>query len=209
MKKIIALLFIVVLLYFTGCEDKKYDLPVEETIVTIEDKNTTLEDANASPLKTDANTTKFTLNDIDNKSHTFYFNKKDIFIDNVPQKFVLLNFFATWCPPCNGQLPYISDIETKYKERLFVAGILVNDSEKEYHEIEALTARYTIDYFISNSKQNDTFATELLKCLNIAENFQLPLTILYKNGKYYTHYEGAVPIEMIEYDLNNAMKHKE
>ncbi|HEC45532.1 MAG TPA: TlpA family protein disulfide reductase [Epsilonproteobacteria bacterium] len=208
MKKITVLLFITLLLCFTGCEDKKSEIPVENTIDII-DKNTTLEDKNDSPLKAEADTKKFKLNDIDNKSHTFYFNKKDIFIDDIPQKFILLNFFATWCPPCNGQLPYIADIQEEYKEKLFVAGFLVNDADKEYHEIEELTAKYNIDYFISNSKQNDTFAIELLKCLNIAENFQLPLTILYKNGKYYAHYEGAVPIEMIEHDIKKAMKNEE
>jgi len=207
-KNIIALLFITVIICFTGCEDKKSEVSIENTTEII-DKNTTIEDINDSPLKTDIETKKFILNDIDNKSYTFYFNKKDIFIDDIPQKFVLLNFFATWCPPCNGQLPYVADIQAKYKEKLFVAGFLVNDENKEYHEIEELTGKYNIDYFISSSKQNNTFAIDLLKCLNIAENFQLPLTILYKNGKYYAHYEGATPIEMIEHDIKKAMKNKE
>ena len=160
-------------------------------------------------MKTDKEAKSFKLNDIDNKSHTFYFNKKDILIEGISQKFVLLNFFATWCPPCNGQVPYIADLEKKYKKDLFVTGILVNDADKEYHELEAFSVKYHIDYFISNDKQNDTFAIELLKGLSIKENFQLPLTILYKNGTYYAHYEGAVPIEMIEHDLKNAMKNKE
>ena len=193
---------------FTGCEDKRSEVPVEDT-TAITDKNTTMEDPNDSPLKTDAETKKFTLNDIENKSYTFYFNKKEIFIDNVPQKFVLLNFFATWCPPCNGQLPYIADIQAKYKDKLFVAGFLVNDANKEYHEIETLTAKYSIDYFISNAKQNDDFSLALLQCLGINESFQLPLTILFKNGKYYAHYEGATPVEMIEHDIKKAMENKE
>ena len=211
MKKITTLLFITLLVCFTGCEDKKsdIDLPVENNTTDIIDKNVTQEDTDDSPFKTDADAKKFKLNDIENKNYTFYFYKKNIFIKDVPQKFVLLNFFATWCPPCNGQLPYISDIEAKYKDKLFVAGILVNDTDKEYHEIQELSTKYTIDYFISNSKQNDTFAIELLKCLNIAENFQLPLTILYKNGKYYAHYEGAVPVEMIEHDIKKAIENKE
>ena len=208
MKKITVLLFITALLCFSGCENKKSDTPVKHSTDII-DKNTTFNDAVVPPLKADTNTKKFKLNDIDNKSYTFYFNNKDIFIDDIPQKFVLLNFFATWCPPCNGQLPYISDIQEKYKGKLFVAGFLVNDADKEYHEIQELTTKYAIDYFISNSKQNDTFAMELLKCLKITGNFQLPLTILYKNGKYYTHYEGATPIEMIEHDIKKAMKNKE
>jgi thiol-disulfide isomerase/thioredoxin len=207
-KKIIALLFITVLLCFTGCEDKKSDLPAKNSSSKTE-VNATQKNKNDSTVKTDVDSKKFILHDIDNHKHTFYFNKKDIFIEDIPQKFILLNFFATWCPPCNGQLPYIADIEKKYKDTLFVTGILVNDANKEYHEIEALSAKYNMNYFISNAKQNDTFALELMQGLNIAENFQLPLTILYKNGKYYAHYAGATPIEMIEHDIKKAMGKKE
>jgi thiol-disulfide isomerase/thioredoxin len=208
-KNITVLFFITLLLCFTGCEDKKSNIPdtPKKNTKKIIDKNITIKDTNNLSLKAEAK--KFKLNDIENKNYTFYINKKNIFIKDVQQKFILLNFFATWCPPCNGQLPYISDIEKKYKDKLFIAGILVNDDNKEYHTIQELSEQYNIDYFISNSKQNDTFAMELLKNLHIAEKFQLPLTILYKNGKYYAHYEGATPIEMIEHDLKKAMKNKE
>ena len=209
MKKTITLLFITVLICLTGCEDKKSDTPIEENTTAIIHQKTTMEDANRSTLKTNIDAKKFKLNDIDNKNYTFYFDKKNIFIENIPQKFLLLNFFATWCPPCRGQIPYINDLKEKYKKDLFVAGFLVNDDDKEYHELKEFSTKHNINYFISNSKQNDIFAMELLKDISIAENFQLPLTILYKNGKYYTHYEGAVPVEMIELDLKNAMKHKE
>jgi thiol-disulfide isomerase/thioredoxin len=208
-KKIIALLFITLLLCFTGCEDKKPNTPIEENTTAIIHKKTTVEDANRSTLKTNSDAKKFKLNDIDNKNYTFYFDKKNIFIENIPQKFLLINFFATWCPPCRGQIPYINDLNEKYKKDLFVAGFLVNDDDKEYHELKEFSAEHNINYFVSNSKENDVFALELLKDISIAENFQLPLTILYKNGKYYSHYEGAVPVEMIEHDLKNAMKNKE
>ncbi len=208
MKKITVLLFITVLLCFTGCEDKTSDAP-EKNTTTITTKTSDIVDANKSTLKISKDAKNFKLNDIDNKNHTIYFDKKNILIEDVSKDFVLLNFFATWCPPCQGQIPYLADLKEKYKDDLFVAGILVNDADQEYHTLEAFFKKHTINYFISNSKENDTFAIELLKGLNIAENFQLPLTILYKNGKYYAHYEGAVPIEMIEHDLKKAIGNKE
>jgi thiol-disulfide isomerase/thioredoxin len=208
-KKTIALLFVTILIYFTGCEDKKCDLSSETNTTDTVNKTCDIVDINRSTLKTDKDAKKFTLHDIDNKDHTFYFDKKNILIDGVSQNFVLLNFFATWCPPCTGQVPYIADLDEKYKKDLFVAGILVNDADKEYHELEAFSIKHHINYFISNSNDNDAFTVELLNGLSIAENFQLPLTILYKNGKYYAHYEGATPIEMIEHDIKKAMENKE
>jgi len=207
-KKIIALLFITILICFTGCEDKECDSPEENTTAIIT-KTCDIVDANKSTVKINKDEKNFKLNDINNKNHTIYFDKKNILIEDVSQNFVLLNFFATWCPPCQGQIPYLADLKEKYKNDLFIAGILVNDAGQEYHALEAFFKKYTVNYFISNAKENDTFAVELLKGLNIAENFQLPLTILYKNGKYYAHYEGAVPVEMIEHDLKKAMENKE
>jgi len=42
--------------------------------------------------------------------------------------------------------------------------------------------------------------------LELPENFSIPLTVMYLNGEYFTHYEGSVPVEMIEYDIQQAKK---
>jgi len=208
-KKITILLFITIFICFTGCEDKKCDITSEDNTTDTINKTCNIVNTDISTLKTNIYAKKFKLNDIENKHYTFYFDKKNILIDGISQNFILLNFFATWCPPCKGQIPYLADLKEKYKKNLFVSGILVNDANKVYHELEEFSTEHHINYFISNSKENDIFAIELLKGLNIEENFQLPLTILYKNGNYYTHYEGATPIEMIEHDIKKAIKNKE
>lgn len=208
MKKITYLLFVTFLLSFTGCENKE-TAQYEKSITTTLEGNSPVENTNKSSSNTSKKVKVFTLNDIDNKKYTIHFKEKRIKIENISQNLILVTFFATWCPPCKGQLPYLSDLGKKYKKNLFIAGILVNDANKKPAELKSFLKKYTIDYFISNSKENDLFTKELLKGLKIRNNFQLPLTVLYKNTKYYAHYEGAIPIEMIEYDLKNAMKNKE
>jgi thiol-disulfide isomerase/thioredoxin len=38
-------------------------------------------------------------------------------------KFVLLDFWATWCAPCRSSIPHLNDLANKFKDRLVVAGL--------------------------------------------------------------------------------------
>src|SRR5690348_445701 len=38
-------------------------------------------------------------------------------------KVVLVNFWATWCPPCLAEIPDLIALQNKYRDRLVVVGI--------------------------------------------------------------------------------------
>jgi peroxiredoxin len=45
-------------------------------------------------------------------------------------KAVLLNFWATWCPPCKVEMPWFEDLQRQYaKDGLVVLGVAMDDSE--------------------------------------------------------------------------------
>ena len=45
-------------------------------------------------------------------------------------KAVLLNFWATWCPPCKVEMPWFEQLQTQYgKDGLVVIGVAMDDSK--------------------------------------------------------------------------------
>ena len=131
-------------------------------------------------------------------------NEKVIFHENA-KPIVLINLFATWCPPCVGQLAYLNDLQKKHEKELFIVGVITHDTIDE-PQLKTFIAKNQLSYFVSNSPHNDAFASLLASTLKEPENFDIPLTAIYVNGQYFTHYEGVVPVEMIEYDLEQAKK---
>ncbi len=207
MKKTKNLLLTTILLFFiVGCEDKKSQ-KTEETY-TNTTREIKIQEVQKTPeipeiLKESLDT--LILSGIEEKSHTITISDKSISSNDILQPIILINLFSTWCSPCLGEISYLSDLQEKYKNNLFIIGILVND-EQNINNLQEFINKYNINYFISNSKQNDTISTKLAKALQLPKNFSLPLTIIYKDGNYYTHYEGGVPIEMITHDIQQAIK---
>jgi cytochrome c biogenesis protein CcmG, thiol:disulfide interchange protein DsbE len=46
-------------------------------------------------------------------------------------KVVLLNFWATWCPPCNVEIPELIGLQNQYQGKLLVVGISEDDDPPE------------------------------------------------------------------------------
>lgn len=202
------------LIFFTGCEDKKEGnapTAVENTTEILPSRKVpqqqkSKKEKNKTALPSDT-TDGLTLTLTNTKQQTGTLTFRDnntILLQNLPQNVVILNFFATWCPPCRAEIPYLSDLQKKYQNKILIAGILVNDLP-DTQALEKFAHDYQLDYFISNSKKNNTFVSNVVKVLQLPENFSIPLTIIYKNGSYFTHYEGAVPVEMIDHDIQDAL----
>ncbi|GIT99428.1 TlpA disulfide reductase family protein [Sulfurovum sp. TSL1] len=210
----LLLLLLIILIIFIWKEEKQPEstpLPTENTTEVIVKKDTPVQESVLPKIKSslpETPSTVFTLINTKVKSHKVAISDKKVIFQDTTQPIVIVNLFATWCPPCIGEIPYLNDLQKKYKEELFVIGILTHDTITQ-DALGSFMAKNQINYFISNGTENDTFADHLATTLDLPKNFSIPLTVMYVGGEYFTHYEGAVPVEMIDYDIQQAKKQLE
>ena len=56
---------------------------------------------------------------------------KDLSLASAHGKVVLLNFWATWCGPCRAEIPSLIELQNRYKERLQIIGLVVDDDDQD------------------------------------------------------------------------------
>ena len=197
MKNISLLLSLLLVFFLTACSKKEDQRELSISSV--------VEDVNQSSLHEEEAARSFVLTDVDGRELNITVDGDTMSFQNVEQPLLLMNFFATWCPPCKGELPDLSQLQKKHMKDLFVIGVLVND-EQNSTQLRRFMKKHDIGYFISHASDNDNLAAIVIKKLKLPENFPIPLSVLYKNGKLYRYYEGAMPIEMLENELMQAIK---
>jgi peroxiredoxin len=61
------------------------------------------------------------------------------------KKAVVVNFWATWCPPCREEMPAFEDIFVRNKEKLEILGINLQESERAINNfLEVIPVTYTL-----------------------------------------------------------------
>src|SRR6266852_5870064 len=59
-------------------------------------------------------------------------------------KVILVNFWATWCGPCRAEIPDLVELQNKYKDRLQILGLVVDDDDQDV--IKEFAEKFGINY---------------------------------------------------------------
>jgi thiol-disulfide isomerase/thioredoxin len=61
-------------------------------------------------------------------------------------KVVLVNFWATWCPPCRAEIPDLITLQERYRDQLVVVGI--SEDEGPVDEVKRFVADHGMTYVV-------------------------------------------------------------
>lgn len=93
------------------------------------------QDFSAVPVKVDYSAPQLDLTDLSGKS---------VSLDDYLGKVVLVNLWATWCPPCREEMPTLQKFYEKYKDKGFV--LIAIDQEETQDVVSPFVAEFGLTF---------------------------------------------------------------
>lgn len=102
-------------------------------------------------------------------------------------KVVLLDFWATYCPPCIKAIPHLRKLKDQYADDMVVIGLHVG-GEADRPQVSSFQQRFKIDYPIATPEDELTYFL-------LGNDNRIPQTLIFDRG-------GKLVKQFVSYDEN-------
>jgi len=147
---------------------------------------------------------EFVLTGLDKKQYVIKKQGHGFILKDAKNKVIMLDIFATWCPPCRAEASHLASLQKKYKNSLVVIGVTVENNIKN-SKLENFRNDNGANYVLVNSNENGLLIDAVASELQVGNDFGIPLMAMYKNGKLINFYQGATEEEFIQNDIKKAL----
>ena len=108
-------------------------------------------------------------------------NGNEVNLSEYKDKVLFVNIWATWCPPCVGEMPAIEGLYKKFKDNNKIKFLLISNEKKSVIKSFIERHKYSFPVYSSLSKTPKEFSSQ-----------SIPTTFLIsKNGKIIIHKTGV------------------
>jgi peroxiredoxin/outer membrane lipoprotein-sorting protein len=142
-------------------------------------------ESSAPPLPVGSPAPEFTLTGLDGKS---------LKLSNLRGKVVLIDFWATWCPPCRKGLPETQKIHDEFSSKGLSVLAVSSEDKATVSEFVKKNSYHFPAYLDPNSRANDAYKVEAIPTVVIID----------KEGKLAAYMVGLQAPERIREELKKA-----
>jgi cytochrome c biogenesis protein CcmG/thiol:disulfide interchange protein DsbE len=123
-------------------------------------------------------------------------NGKDVTLSDMKGKVVLLEFWATWCPPCRASIPGIERLHEKYKNKGVVI-LAVSMDEGGWDSVQSFVKEHGMTYTVLEGN-DDVYSKYQVRSIPL-------LLVIDKEGKITRRYLGFGNEEDVESDIKTLL----
>ncbi|GAB1443109.1 hypothetical protein MASR2M39_19480 [Ignavibacteriales bacterium] len=113
-------------------------------------------------------------------------------------KIVIIDFWATWCPPCRKGIPDLVELQKTYKDDLVIIGISLDD-KRTLKDVVPFVGKYEINYPVVFGD------SEVVSAFGGIESIPTSF-IIDREGNITNKHIGLIPKSEYEKDINKLLK---